>query len=69
MHFSSCRVWDVNDGSLVNRLDHHSDWVVCLRFNSDTMVTGSEVLCIVYLLYMTLYSSNIQSCNLIKDRI
>ena len=69
MHFPSCRVWDVNDGSLVNRLDHHSDMVLCVRFNSDTMVTGSEVLCIVYLLYMTLYSSNIQSCNLIKDRV
>ena len=49
MHFPSCRVWDVNDGSLVNRLDHHSGWVLCLRFNSDTMVTGSSVMCIVYL--------------------
>ena len=69
MHFPSCRVWDVNDGSLVNRLDYHSGTVFCVRFNSDTLVTGSLVLCIVYLLYMTLYSSSIQSCNLVKDRI
>ena len=55
MHFPSCRVWDVNDGSLVNRLDHHSDLVLCLRFNSDTMVTASWVLCILVSIYMTLY--------------
>ena len=46
MHFPSCRVWDVNDGSLVNRLDHHGDPVLSLKFNSDTLVTGSSVLCI-----------------------
>ena len=47
MHFPSCRVLDLNDGSLVNRLDHHSGPVLCVRFNSDTMVTGSGVLCIL----------------------
>ena len=52
MHFPSCRVWDVNDGSLVNRLDHHGDAVFSLRFNSDTLVTGSEVLCIYICTYI-----------------
>ena len=60
MHFPSCRVWDVNDGSLVNTLDHHHAPVHSFRFNSDTMVTGSEVLCIlVSIICMTLYYSNI----------
>ena len=54
MHFPSCRVWDVNDGSLVNRLDHHSGPVQSLKFNSDTMVTCSWVLCIVYLSHVKL---------------
>ena len=56
MHFPSCRVWDVSDGSLVNRLVHHGDEVLSLRFNSDTLVTGSQVLCIFVPTYM--YSSN-----------
>jgi len=53
MHFLSCRVWDVSDGSLVNRLDHHSDSVMSLRFNSDTLVTGSWVLCMFVPTYVT----------------
>ena len=56
VHFPSCRVWDVNDGSIVNTLAHHSGGVYCLKFNSDTLVTGSEVLCIFVPTYM--YSSN-----------
>jgi len=52
VHFPSCRVWDVNDGSIVNTLAHHSDAVYCLKFNSDTLVTGSEVLCIFVPTYM-----------------
>ena len=56
MHFPSCRVWDVSDGSLVNTLYHHHGAVCSLRFNSDTLVTGSEVLCIFVPTYM--YSSN-----------
>jgi len=43
MHFPSRRVWDVNDGSLLNTLDHHTAGVEGLRFNSDTLVTGSLV--------------------------
>ena len=56
MHFPSCRVWDVSNGSLVNRLVHHSDEVFSLRFNSDTLVTGSQVLFIFVPTHM--YSSN-----------
>jgi len=56
MHFPSCRVWDVNDGSLVNTLVHHRSSVNSLRFNSDTLVTGSAVLRILVPTYM--HSSN-----------
>ena len=55
-HFPSCRVWDVNDGSLVKTLDHHGGGVLSLRLKSDTLVTASEVLCIFVLTYM--YPSN-----------
>ena len=53
MHFPSCRVWDVSDGSLVNRLDHHHGTVFSLRFNSDILVTGSAVMCIFVPTYYT----------------
>ena len=52
MHFPSCRVWDVSDGSLVNKLVHHDRTVYSLRFNSDTLVTGSLVLSIFVPAYM-----------------
>ena len=55
MHFPSCRVWNITDGSLLNTLDHcHA--VLSLRFNSNTLVTGSAVLCIFVPTYM--YPSN-----------
>ena len=44
LHFPSYRVWDVNEGSTVNTLVHHISAVYCLKFNSDTLVTGSKVL-------------------------
>jgi len=56
MHFPSCRVWDVSNGSLVNRLVHQGSAVLSLRFNSDTLVTGSVVMCIFVPTYM--YTSN-----------
>ena len=58
VHFPSCRMWDVNDGSVVNTLAHHSDSVLCLRFKSDIMVTGSRVLCEFVPTYTYMYSSN-----------
>jgi len=52
VYFASCRVWDVNDGSIVNTLPHHGDAVRCLKFNSDTLVTGSAVLCVFVPIYI-----------------
>ena len=39
-----CRVWDVNNGSMVKTLVHHTEAVMHLKFNSNTMVTSSRVL-------------------------
>ena len=47
------RLWDMNNGSIVNSLFHHSKAVFHLKFTSHTIATCSEVL--DYILYYILY--------------
>ena len=40
---TTCRVWDVSNGQMLNTLVHHCEAVLHLRFNNNTMVTCSKV--------------------------
>ena len=38
-----CRVWDIKTGQMVNDLRHHKGDVNSLKFNSELLITGSDV--------------------------
>ena len=38
-----CRVWDIETGQMVNDLLHHKNSVRSLKFNSELLITGSDV--------------------------
>ena len=37
------RMWNIETGAMLGRLDQNYSWVWSLKFTSDTMVTGSTV--------------------------